>query len=104
MNFKNIEPQEFRDLIGKEGHVVIDVRGPEELVEGSIPGYKLINMFDASFKAEIDELDKSKTYLIYCRSGSRSGRACAYMESLGFENLYNLSGGIIAWNKSSVVA
>ena len=102
MSYKNIEPEEFSDLMTKEGYVVLDVRSPGELSEGLIEGHKLINIFDPSFRSEIEKLDKSKGYLIYCRSGNRSESACGFMDSLGFENLYNLSGGIIAWNRFQV--
>jgi len=102
MNYENINPEEFANLMDKEDHIVLDVRGADELVEGSIDGYQMINMFDVSFKSEIEKLDQSKSYLVYCRSGNRSGSACGFMSSLGFENLYNLSGGIIAWNRSTI--
>jgi rhodanese-related sulfurtransferase len=53
---------------------------------------------DPSFPGKIAELDKTKSYYIYCRSGNRSGQVCNYMSGLGFGNLYNLQGGIMAWN------
>lgn len=99
MNHKNIEPEEFKELMGQEDYIVLDVRAPEELVEGAIDGHKLISMFDPSFRSQIENLDKSKKYLIYCRSGNRSGNACGLMSQLGFEHLYSLSGGIVAWNE-----
>ncbi len=99
MNYNNIDAVEFKKLID-EGGIVLDVRSPGELAEGSITGYKQINLFDRSFKTEIDRLDKSKTYLVYCRSGNRSGQACAIMDQMGFEKLYNLNGGISAWRAS----
>ena len=104
VNYKNIGAEEFDSLKNLEGHIVIDVRSPNELSEGSIPGYKMINMFDPSFRSKIEKLDKSKTYLVYCRSGSRSKQTCAMMADLGFENLYNLSGGVFAWNSSPVAS
>jgi len=104
MSYKNIDVQEFKELMQSENNVVIDVRAPGELVEGSIDGHQLINIFDPSFRDEVEKLDKVKGYLIYCRSGNRSGSACGYMSSIGFENLYNLSGGIIAWNRYQVAA
>ena len=45
-----------------------------------------------------ETLDKSKNYYVYCRSGARSANACAIMNELGFENAYNLLGGIIEWD------
>ena len=84
-----------------KNHVILDVRSPQELAEGSIPGHIMINMFDPSFQEEIQKLDKTKTYLIYCRSGNRSGQTCAMMSQMGFGELYNLAGGIGAWNAFS---
>ena len=99
MNYKNIEPQEFSDLMNQDGYVVLDVRSELEASERSIPGSKLINIMSPVFQSEIEKLDKSKKYLVYCRSGNRSGSACSYMDTMGFENLHNLAGGIIAWNR-----
>lgn len=98
MNYKNIDAVEFAELKEQEGYVVLDVRSPQELAEGSIPGHIMINMFNPDFKSEIAKLDKNKSYLIYCRSGGRSSQACMIMSDLGFENLYNLNGGIGSWN------
>lgn len=98
MDFKNINAEEFAQLMKNEDHEIIDVRSPFELVEGSIPGAKMINMFDDDFQDKLDELDRSKTYLLYCRSGNRSMQACRLMSAMGFEKLYNLVGGIGAWN------
>ncbi len=100
MSFENISPEKFKELMENENTTVLDVRAPEEEVEGTIPGAVLINIMDPSFPAEIDKLDKDKTYLVYCRSGNRSGKACGYMGSKGFTSLYNLDGGIRAWNDS----
>lgn len=98
MNFENINAQQFAEMIEQENHVVLDVRSPEELTEGAVPGHIMINFFEADFKDKITKLDKLKTYLVYCRSGNRSGKACTVMGNMGFEKLYNLQGGITAWN------
>lgn len=102
MSYKNITVEEFTKLMESENHQVLDVRFPEELVEGTIPGYVHINIFDPNFMSEVSKLDKSKTYLVYCRSGNRSAQACAVMGNLGFNNLNNLIGGIGAWNHSNM--
>ena len=97
MSYQNIEPEKFEDLM-KAGHQVIDVRPEAELVEGEIEGHLTINFFDPSFQDEIDKLDRTKTYLLHCRSGARSSKACQIMTGMGFEDLYNLQGGVQAWN------
>ncbi len=100
MSFENISVEKFSELMKEDNHVILDVRSPQELAEGSIPGYTMINFFDGDFPEKIEKLDKSKAYLIYCRSGNRSGQACAMMSTKGFQKLYNLEGGIGAWNVS----
>lgn len=100
MSFKNISPEAFKELMAKADHVVLDVRSPQELEEGQVPGHTMINFFDPAFKNEIEQLDKAKSYLVYCRSGNRSGQACALMSNMGFDKLYNLEGGIKAWNET----
>ena len=101
MAYQNLDPQAFKKgFESEEGAVVIDVRTPAELAEGQIDGHIMINVMDPSFPQKIAELDKTKPYYIYCRSGNRSGQVCNYMSGLGFEKLYNLSGGIMAWNHS----
>ena len=79
--------------------VLIDVRTPEEIREFAIDGYKALNIMDPSFTMKIDELDREKSYFVYCRSGNRSGQACRYMLSQGFKKLYNLKGGVIDWQE-----
>ena len=77
---------------------ILDVRTPTEVSEGYIPNASNIDIYlGQQFLAELEKLDKSKSYYVYCRSGNRSRQACALMNRLGFENAYNLEGGIIDW-------
>ncbi|MGB5499999.1 MAG: rhodanese-like domain-containing protein, partial [Maribacter sp.] len=77
---------------------ILDVRTRIEVSEGYIPNASNIDIYlGQQFLAELEKLDKSKSYYVYCRSGNRSRQACAIMNSVGFENAYNLEGGIIAW-------
>lgn len=96
--YQNIGAREFQELMKNKDAMVLDVRTPAEKADGVIPGYQMINMLAPDFESQIRKLDKSKTYLVYCRSGSRSGQACNIMADMGFEHLYNLIGGISAWN------
>ncbi len=101
MSFQNITVPQFKEKMTEDNTVIIDVRSPEELREGSIDGHVMINIKNPQVVTEIDELDRDKTYLIYCRSGVRSANACQYMTTtLGFTDVYNLIGGIKAWNAS----
>lgn len=99
MSFKNITVTEFKNKIESEADaVILDVRSEMELADGSVPNHILIDIMQPGFANKISELDKDKTYLVYCRSGNRSGKACALMGQMGFTKLYNLEGGIMAWN------
>ena len=99
---EDITPQEALTLIQKNQNnpdfVIIDVRRPEELADGYIENATNIDFYGDTFRDELDGLDKSKTYLIYCRSGVRSGKTLNIMAELNFEEVYNTLGGIIAWN------
>lgn len=78
--------------------VVIDVRSPEEVANGFIPGTDLfINFFDGNFQDQLQKLDKTKTYVVYCHSGNRSAKAANVMQQIGFTTIYNLQGGISSW-------
>jgi len=78
--------------------VIIDVRTDDEVADGIIKNAIHIDIYKGQeFINEIEELNKDKNYYIYCRSGNRSGQACQIMGQLGFENTYNLEGGILEW-------
>lgn len=69
---------------------VIDVRTPEEFATGHLTGAVLMNFQDADFEDQIQALDKSANYFIYCRSGNRAGQAIEVMKQAGFTgNLLN---------------
>ncbi len=76
--------------------ILLDVRTPEEYREGHIPGAKLLPVNDIEAKAETEIPEKSATYIVYCRSGSRSAAASAQLVEMGYENIYDL-GGINDW-------
>jgi len=99
---ENITPQEAFTLIQNNQNnpdfVIIDVRTPQEFAEEHIENAINIDFRSETFRDELSKLDKNKTYLIYCRSGGRSGNALNIMEELNFEEVYNMSGGIIVWN------
>lgn len=78
--------------------VILDVRTVEEVEESSIPNSINIDIYKGQgFLDEVSNLDKNKNYYIYCKSGGRSNQACLLMGQLGFENTYNLLGGITEW-------
>lgn len=82
----------------EEQSIILDVRTQGEYDEGFIPGAKLIDIREPqAFMSQIEKLDKTKPYFLYCRSGARSAQACQVMEQLGFEKTNNLVGGITDW-------
>jgi len=96
---KILKQSELAAKMKEDNVVVIDVRTPGEVAQGYITGAdKFIDINGASFAEEIGKLDKTKTYVMYCRSGGRSGRAASYMVENGFTNVYNLQGGISSHN------
>ncbi len=81
-----------------ENGQIIDVRSAEEYQEAHIPGAKLIDVQDPqSFMDQINQLNKTDSYYVYCNSGNRGNQACLVMEYAGFENTRNLEGGIALW-------
>jgi rhodanese-related sulfurtransferase len=95
----NLEQEDWRDQLNNDANaIILDVRTEDEFSEGMIPGAINIDIYKGQgFIYSIEELDKSKNYYVYCRSGGRSGQACSIMSQLGFENTYNLLGGIMNW-------
>lgn len=92
---------EFKNLLSQNAGELIDVRTPKENQAGEISGTQHnIDVKNKLFKEEMTKLDKEKTYLVYCRSGARSGHAVKIMESMGFKHIYNLKGGYLAWKKA----
>ena len=95
----NITSVELIDILEKDKNsYLLDVRTVEEFEDSHIPNSKLLNIRDPQlFMDGIQKLDKTKNYYVYCHSGVRSVQACQIMKSFGFNNLYNLLGGISEW-------
>ena len=70
-----------------ESRVVIDVRSPAEVAEGAITGATVLDFNAGEFEAKIGAYDRNAAYLVYCRSGNRSGQAVAIMKELGFTDV-----------------
>ncbi|MDX9790014.1 MAG: rhodanese-like domain-containing protein [Candidatus Kapaibacterium sp.] len=100
-NYKDISPAEFKQAVeNKPTARVIDCRTAPELMEFKLEHHYHIDIMTPAFGEILAKLDKSLAYYIYCRSGNRSGFLCDYMSRLGFKELYNLKGGIIAWKNT----
>jgi rhodanese-related sulfurtransferase len=105
---EDITVEQANDLIIENGDnpdfMIVDVRTPEEYAEGHIEKSVLIDINGDNFEAKIGELDKNGKYLVYCRSGNRSGQAVDYMQEQGFIEVYNMLGGIGAWTAAGLPA
>ncbi len=97
---KELSQEEWQTKIKNDkDSVILDVRTEEEVEEGYIPNSKNIDIYKGQgFINEVEKLDKSKHYYIYCRSGKRSSQACTLLDQMGFSETYNLLGGFSEWD------
>lgn len=77
--------------------LLLDVRTPDEVADGRIPGSINYDFYDDKFDAQLDKLDRKKPVYVYCRSGNRGGKTVRKLNELGFEQVYNVEGGFNAW-------
>lgn len=96
-NVQSVDIANAKQMMKTGAVSILDVRTPMEISAGKLSNAKTINIASPSFRKEINKLDKDATYIVYCRSGNRSLRACNIMSQEGFKNLYNLEGGYNAW-------
>jgi DNA phosphorothioation-dependent restriction protein DptG len=98
---ENITAEEAFDLIqankDNPDFVILDVRTPEEFASGHIENAINLDFLSETFREDLDQLDKSKTYLMHCRSGARSAQALSVMEELGFLEVHHMADGILGW-------
>ena len=101
----NISPNKLKEIIDENNpiNILIDVRTSEEVNNSKIPNSINIDYYNDSFQSTLDSLDKNFNYFIYCRSGNRSMKTLNILKSKGFENSFNLQGGIIAWKEEGFV-
>ncbi len=103
---KDISPQEAFTLIqdnqNNPDFVIIDVRTPDEFAGEHIENATNINFYSEAFQDMLNNLDKNKTYLVYCRSGGRSGNALNIMAELNFREVYNILGGVNQWKREGL--
>ena len=95
---KNISVKEMKVAVDKGGDIqIVDVRTPAEWKEGIVSGAHKINYYDTDFATKVKQLDMDKPVYVYCKMGGRSSKAAQQMKSLGFKVIYNVDGGIMAW-------
>lgn len=93
--YKDISPDEAKELIDNKEVIVLDVRTPEEFQEGHIPNATLLPLQE--LEQRLKELDKDESYLVVCRSGNRSAQASDILMNNGFTSIYNMTSGMSGW-------
>ncbi|MGM0593785.1 MAG: rhodanese-like domain-containing protein [Pseudomonadota bacterium] len=96
-NVKEIDARELSEWLEDPSRKfrIIDVREPMEIAQGSVPGAEPMPM--STLGNRLSELDQDEQAVFICRSGARSGQVVAYLAQNGFENVYNLRGGVLGW-------
>ena len=99
---KEVKPAEALQLINHKNAFVLDVREANEYNGGHVLNSTLIPL--GTLKARLDELEKyrDRPMVVVCRSGSRSGTACAILAKHGYAQAYNLAGGVLAWQRNNL--
>jgi len=82
--------------------VVLDVRTADEFADGHLEDAEMLDFYRTDFKDRLAELDKDVPYLVYCRSGNRSGQTVMLMQELGFTEVTEVDGGIVAWSDAGL--
>lgn len=102
-NGSSIDSKEAYRLIKADANIaILDVRTAKEFADGHVAGAVNIDVNQTDFAQKIDQLDRSKTYIVYCRLGIRSRKAVGIMSAKGFKNLYNVSDGFAGWSKNGL--
>lgn len=104
MFIQEVESSELAELLRGDSKIrLIDVRSPGEIMAGIIPG--AAGMPLNLLPLRMSEVPKDQQVVFYCRTGARSAQACLFMMQHGYNNVYNLRGGIISWaqNGQSIV-
>jgi rhodanese-related sulfurtransferase len=96
-NLNLISVKEMQELVHLEDMQLVDVRTPSEYNEGHVPNAQNIDFWGENFDAKIDELDKTKPIIVYCKSGGRSAKCASKLAAKGFEKIYDLKGGFSQW-------
>lgn len=86
----DLTPQEFKSTLNETNGIVIDCRTKEECASGTWPGAVQLDWLSGEFHDQVGQLDKSKSYFLYCHAGSRSAQATAFLKSQGIQNAYNV--------------
>ncbi|MEZ5065966.1 MAG: rhodanese-like domain-containing protein [bacterium] len=87
---------------GNENVVLLDVRTAPEVQQAHVEGSEWLDLHDPYFLTKAARLDRDRAYLVFCRTGNRSGQATTILKDLGFPAVWNVQGGITAWKKEGL--
>lgn len=103
---RTISPENAYNLIKKykddSNLVILDIRPKEEFEAEHIPGAMNLDYNGHQFRKKVEKVDKKKNYIIYCKSGVRGEYFMDIMKELGFNRVYNILGGFVAWKISKL--
>jgi thioredoxin len=98
-----LTPEAFANKIAETTNPqIIDVRTPEEYIGGAIEDAQNVNWNSADLNSKIELLDKTRPVFVYCLSGGRSAEASQTLVDKGFKEIFELQGGIMAWNNAGL--
>ncbi len=101
MFVKEMDASELSELLNQQTELsLIDVRTPPEIAAGIIPGTEAMPL--TTLPMRMSDIPKDKQVVFYCRTGARSAQACMFLAQQGFDNVYNLRGGIVSWANSQL--
>lgn len=99
--FTDMDVAAFQEKIKKGKVVIMDVRTAEEYAAGHIEGAINFDVKSSSFASHIAKMNEDTEYMVYCKAGGRSVKACKIMSKAGMKNLYNLEGGFDDWSSKN---
>jgi rhodanese-related sulfurtransferase len=97
---EQVDAVQFKQLAASSNTFLLDVRTAPEVAEGHLPNAVNIDIYGSDFMAKIQEIPKDREILVYCTVGARSQQAAEILAKQGFAKVYNLDGGIVAWQRN----
>jgi len=95
----DIDAAKTNEIRSRDDVVILDVREDWEYAEGHVPGAEWIPL--GELPTRLNDIPKDKTVIAVCRSGNRSSQATAFLRGQGFDNVHNMTGGMISWEQAS---
>jgi rhodanese-related sulfurtransferase len=100
----DVTPLEATELISQHLHdtnfTILDIRTPDEFSSGHLPEALNIDYYSTGFREQLDGLSKTNAYLLYCRTGNRSGKTLEILKELKFKKVYHLVTGVVGWQSA----